>query len=130
VRRIPVDRQDVTGPLRSALGEVELELRQAALATFVGERLGVGRWRAARSIGWPPPRDGARATLVDLLTREAKSAPLEIIVTGHSKGGALAPALALWLVETRDRRDPTRRHASAVMRSPVRRRGTERSGGG
>jgi lipase (class 3) len=115
VRRIPIDREDVTSPLRKALAGVEAGLRQdakrapAELATVVGEKLGVGKKRASRSIGWPPPRDVAGTTLVDFLTTEAKSAPLEIIVTGHSKGGALAPTLALWLVETRDHWDPTQR---------------------
>ncbi len=115
VRRIPIDRQDPTSPLRRALREVEIGLQEdatlapAKLATVVGEKLGVARRRASRSIGWPPPRDGAGVTLVDFLTKEAKKAALEIIVTGHSKGGALAPALALWLVETRDHWDPTKR---------------------
>jgi hypothetical protein len=115
VRRIPVDRTDVMAPLRSALEEAEGGLKEdaarapAELAKVVAERLGVTRKRASRSIGWPPPRDGAGTTLVDFLTAEAKTAPLEITVTGHSKGGALAPALALWLVETRDHWDPTGR---------------------
>jgi len=105
----------VMSPLRSALADVEAGLRQdaarprAELATVVGERLGVAKQRAARPIGWPPPRDGAGTTLVDFLTAEARSAALEIIVTGHSKGGALAPVLALWLVETRSLWDPAQR---------------------
>lgn len=116
VRRIPVDREDVTRPLWSALREREVGWRkQAKLATaqlgpVVGETLGGARERSAGSIGWPPPpRDGAGTTLVDFLATEAKAAPLEIIVTGHSKGGALAPALALWLVETRAQWDRTQR---------------------
>src|SRR5262249_22319480 len=45
---------------------------------------------------------GVRGTGLDLLTFLATEAaasgePLEVIVTGHSKGGALAPTLALWL---------------------------------
>src|SRR5262249_55945147 len=35
--------------------------------------------------------------------------PVDIIVTGHSKGGALAPTLALWLQETRRAADATYR---------------------
>lgn len=39
--------------------------------------------------------------LLGVLRVAAESAerPLEVVVTGHSKGGALAPALALWLAE-------------------------------
>jgi Lipase (class 3) len=115
VRRIPLDRKDVTRPLASALGEVERQLLQETRlapderAAAVGEKLGTNRKRASRSIGWPPPRHGAGATLVDFLRTEAKNAALEVVVTGHSKGGALAPALALWLAETRAHWDPTAR---------------------
>ncbi|HVO23289.1 MAG TPA: hypothetical protein VMW56_06635 [Candidatus Margulisiibacteriota bacterium] len=114
-RRVPLDRKDVTRPLRSALEEVKDGLKRDAArapgqqAKAVGRKLGVAKRRASRSIGWPPPRDGTGTTLVDFLTAEAKNAALEIIVTGHSKGGALAPALALWLVETRDHWAPGKR---------------------
>jgi hypothetical protein len=69
--------------------------------------------------------EAARAEAVDLMTFLAMRAsrnptsPLEVIVTGHSKGGALAPAVALWLKEALHSRlddecwDPTRR---AVVR--------------
>ena len=48
-------------------------------------------------------------TLFEFLSQEAKqsAAPLEVTVTGHSKGGALAPALALWLKNTRTPHDDT-----------------------
>lgn len=41
-------------------------------------------------------------TLIDFLTSFMKTAaaPVNIHVTGHSKSGALAPALALWLADT------------------------------
>jgi len=67
----------------------------------------------------------ARTEAVDLMTFLAMRAsrnptsPLEVIVTGHSKGGALAPAVALWLKEALhsgkddERWDPAR---SAVVR--------------
>src|SRR5262249_11071035 len=53
-------------------------------------------------------------TGLDLLTFLATEAaasgePLEVIVTGHSKGGALAPTLALWLREALDSGDPEER---------------------
>jgi hypothetical protein len=48
--------------------------------------------------------DAGIELLTFLSTAAAGSAtPLEVVVTGHSKGGALAPALALWLTETQDR---------------------------
>ena len=37
---------------------------------------------------------------------EASEAALEVTVTGHSKGGALAPAVALWLTEALASKDP------------------------
>ena len=60
--------------------------------------------RRPPEIGWPPPPpDGGAMTLVDFLKDRTKNEadPLDIVVTGHSKGGALAPTLALWLRETR-----------------------------
>ena len=39
--------------------------------------------------------------LLTHLSDAARIAPLDLVVTGHSKGGALAPAMALWLAETR-----------------------------
>ena len=48
------------------------------------------------------PKTGAPAdpqTLFEFLAARS-STPLRIVVTGHSKGGALAPVLALWLKET------------------------------
>lgn len=69
--------------------------------------------------------EAARTEAVDLMTFLAMRAsrnptpPLEVIVTGHSKGGALAPAVALWLKEALHSGlddecwDPTRR---AVVR--------------
>ncbi len=67
---------------------------------------------------WHSPAAGA--TDLDLLQflharAERAGEPLEVTVTGHSKGGALAPTVALWLRETRDDADdaegwdPTRR---------------------
>ncbi|HZR81373.1 MAG TPA: hypothetical protein VFD92_09795 [Candidatus Binatia bacterium] len=39
--------------------------------------------------------------VLSLLRFEARREPLDVVVTGHSKGGALALAAALWLEETR-----------------------------
>jgi len=46
-------------------------------------------------------------TLFEFLSQEANgnADPLDVTVTGHSKGGALAPALALWLLSTRTPHD-------------------------
>jgi hypothetical protein len=48
------------------------------------------------------PFDGG-TTLLTFLRRAAARAtvPLDVTVTGHSKGGALAPVVALWLAESR-----------------------------
>jgi len=48
----------------------------------------------------PAPARKASRTLVEFLADQARARPVEVIVTGHSKGGALAPALALWLKDT------------------------------
>jgi hypothetical protein len=56
---------------------------------------------------WPAVSPtGSGATLLDFLIRRARDGPADVLVTGHSKGGALAPALGLWLAETRSRWDP------------------------
>ena len=46
----------------------------------------------------PPPEEGV-LDLLSFLAEEARAAgaPLDVAVTGHSKGGALATAVALWL---------------------------------
>jgi len=50
-----------------------------------------------------------RSDLLTLLRAEAKESgatALEVVVTGHSKGGALAQAVALWLKDALDSADP------------------------
>jgi hypothetical protein len=64
-----------------------------------------------KQLAWAKP---APAGLVAHLEAAADVEPIDLVVTGHSKGGALAPALALWLAETRRLAgdagwDPTRR---------------------
>lgn len=55
-----------------------------------------------------PDRDGNRDLLTFLRAEAGRGAgaPLEIIVTGHSKGGALAQAVAVWLKDALDSADP------------------------
>jgi hypothetical protein len=55
-----------------------------------------------------PRSDGSR-DLLSFLHAEAGrrgGAPLEVVVAGHSKGGALAQAVAVWLKDSRDSADP------------------------
>jgi hypothetical protein len=57
----------------------------------------LGGWAVIRSLATPGPN------LMEFLRGQAREAqaPIEVVVAGHSKGGGLAPALALWLAETR-----------------------------
>lgn len=59
----------------------------------------------------PPARDGAGLDLLSFLTEEARAAdePLDVTVTGHSKGGALASTVALWLKDALVSADTTER---------------------
>lgn len=52
---------------------------------------------------------GGPLDLLSFLRLEAETAvrPIEVAVTGHSKGGALAPAVALWLKEALNSGDST-----------------------
>jgi hypothetical protein len=55
----------------------------------------------------PRPRSAATGSQSDLLTflrsaAEKSTEPLDVTITGHSKGAALAQAVALWLRETLD----------------------------
>lgn len=54
---------------------------------------------------WTPNATNDGVDLLTFLHDEAEKAPLDVVVTGHSKGGALAPTVAQWLAETRV--DPT-----------------------
>src|SRR5262249_20064717 len=61
---------------------------------------------------WLPPEHGHGG--IDLLTflkteADQSADGLEVIVTGHSKGGALAPAMALWLTEMLNSSDAAER---------------------
>ena len=69
----------------------------------------LNRLRSAVTLPWmdlrfrsaPAAPDETGLDLLSLLAAEARAAagPLDVVVTGHSKGGALASALALWLKE-------------------------------
>jgi len=54
------------------------------------------------------PMPGANQTLTTFLSGVTSQA-IELIATGHSLGGALSPALALWLSDTRSLWDPAGR---------------------
>jgi hypothetical protein len=59
----------------------------------------------------PPGPAGGGPDLITFLARRAETSavPLEVALTGHSKGGALAQAVALWLEEARCSDDPAER---------------------
>jgi hypothetical protein len=60
----------------------------------------------------PQPRPDGRQNLLTFLRAEAErsgGAPLEVVVTGHSKGGALAQAAAVWLKDALDSADAAER---------------------
>ena len=50
----------------------------------------------------PPDASGDGLDVLTFLSRQAAASaePLEVTITGHSKGGALAPAVALWLKDS------------------------------
>jgi hypothetical protein len=56
----------------------------------------------------PPGAGGDGLDLLTFLSRQAVASgePLEVAITGHSKGGALAPAVALWLKDSLSSADP------------------------
>ena len=64
-------------------------------------------------LGGEPGPDGTRDLLTFLRSEaeRAGGAPLEVVVTGHSKGGALAQAVAVWLKDALDSADPRERWA-------------------
>ncbi len=59
------------------------------------------RWAILRPRSLAAPPDDAGLDLLGFLAGEARAAggPLDVAITGHSKGGALAPMVALWLRE-------------------------------
>jgi hypothetical protein len=93
----------VLDPLLASVKDVALDLLITTLSREIDRHVG--------DVGEP--------RLFDVLGALARSAqePLEIYITGHSKGGAMAPALALYLADAQgsqnvpdeDRWDPWRR---------------------
>jgi hypothetical protein len=75
-----------------------------AQLTALVERICTRHDRADVDLGW---KDPTAHGLVGVLAKTASDAakpgakPLDVVVTGHSKGGAVAPAFALWLSDTR-----------------------------
>src|SRR6185295_14719754 len=69
------------------------------------------RWTILRPRSQPAPADDAGLDLLGFLSGEAGAAggPLDVAITGHSKGGALAPVVALWLRELLASPDATER---------------------
>jgi len=67
-----------------------------------------------------PDAAGSGLDLLTFLKREADASadPLEVVVTGHSKGGALAPTVALWLKDSLHSEDPAE-HWDARRRARV-----------
>ena len=63
-----------------------------------------------------PRQPGSGTSVVDLLTTGMPGSPL-ITVTGHSLGGALSPAFALWLSDTKGQWDPAGRSKIACLAS-------------
>lgn len=61
-----------------------------------------------------PGLPGANQTIDAFLTTVATQ-PVQVMVTGHSLGGALAPAMALWLLNTRADWDPQTRATIACQ---------------
>ena len=108
-RGVPTATADIARQLEKALAPARkawepIATQEAERSKRVLTALGSTQ-RHPPAIGWPPPQppDRGAVTLVDFLRERARKEadPLDIVVTGHSKGGALAPTLALWLRETR-----------------------------
>lgn len=112
-----VSPEAVSTSRRPAVSRKTLESQIAGIASgwsrFVEEPSGwlqdhvVERLRTAVTLPWmdlrpkppAPARDGAGLDLLSFLAADARAAaePLDVTVTGHSKGGALAATVALWL---------------------------------
>jgi hypothetical protein len=88
-------RAEIANGLTTLLARVAVGAR---IPAFVGEFLGARLAIETKQLAWATP---APQGLVAHLAAAADVGPIELVVTGHSKGGALAPALALWLAETR-----------------------------
>jgi hypothetical protein len=68
-------------------------------------------WMDLRPRSFVPDPDETSLDLLSFLAEEARATdtPLDITVTGHSKGGALASTVALWLKDALDSQDLTER---------------------
>jgi hypothetical protein len=89
----------IRGEIAKAVTRILAQGATAARAPeIVGKVLAAKLAIETKQLAWATP---APTGLVACLEAAANVAPLDLVVTGHSKGGALAPALALWLAETR-----------------------------
>ncbi len=95
-------RRRIEGVLTAALARGAVEAKLAAMVDRICARH-VGA--ADVDIDWKGP---TKHGIVELLAKETSKVPLDIVVTGHSKGGALAPALAVWLSDTQARWDQSK----------------------
>lgn len=68
-------------------------------------------WMDLRPRSLAPAPDETAQDLLSFLAQEARvtGEPLDVTVTGHSKGGALASTVALWLRDALDSPDPAER---------------------
>lgn len=64
--------------------------------------------RALQGMVPPPGLPGGNGTLAEFMVElfDNETGPIDITVSGHSLGGALAPTLALWLRDIQDEWDP------------------------
>jgi hypothetical protein len=95
-------RSFFVGPLVARFGGLFRNVPVNAGVTAFAGRLIAGADRVqpgALALGTAQGAGGLLDFLAKASTAEAD--PLDVVVTGHSKGGALAPVLALWLHERR-----------------------------
>ena len=107
----PAPGRPAVGPeaMQSQVADIEAAWRRLVSEPTMWLHDQVDRLRRATALRWenlrprsvPAPPDGAGLDLLGFLTAEARAAagPLDVAITGHSKGGALAPVVALWLRE-------------------------------
>jgi hypothetical protein len=115
VRGLEGRLEDALRPLEARVENVLDGLEEGIGAVASGSRAAVDEVVFRRTVEGLKLRardDRAGAlTLAEFLRAagERAGAPLDVWVTGHSKGAALATAVAMWLEDTREAWDPSRR---------------------